>query len=194
MKIDLYDKQKVKSVLKEKLSEKRYEHSGAVAKMAKKLAKALGADEKKAYATALVHDITKDTPLEIQLQSFEKSGIILSSLEKEMPQLWHAISGAEYVKENFTGIDDEVIDAIRYHTTAKREMSPLCKVVYVADCISCDRSYDGVEKLREIAFADIDKAIVMSTSHTISMLNDKQKPIHIDTYNAHKYYSEKQGS
>lgn len=194
MKIDLYDEEKVKSLLKQKLSEKRYMHSVAVAQMAKELAKTVQIDGNKAYATALVHDITKDTLPEIQLQSIEKSGIMLNSLEKEMTQLWHAISGAAYVKENFTGIDDEVIDAIRYHTTAKKEMSPLCKVVYIADCISYDRNYQGVEKLREIAFSDIDKAIVMSTRATISMLRDNQKPIHTDTQQAYNYYLDKQDS
>ncbi|MBR5496188.1 MAG: bis(5'-nucleosyl)-tetraphosphatase (symmetrical) YqeK [Oscillospiraceae bacterium] len=194
MKIDLYDAEKVNSVLKERLSEKRYNHSIAVAQMAQKLASDLNVSQDKAYMTALVHDITKDTPLEIQLQILQNSGIILSSLEKNMPQLWHAISGAEYVKQNFTGIDDEVIDAIRYHTTAKENMSLLCKIVYIADCVSDDRSYDGVEKLREMAFLDINKAIVTSTRHTISMLCDKQKPIHIDTYNAYNYYLQIKGS
>ncbi len=190
MKIDLYDVQKVKSILEEKLSQKRYNHSIAVAQMAQELASCLGANKDKAYATALVHDITKDTPLEIQLQILENSGIMLSSLEKQMPQLWHAISGAEYVKKNFIGIDDEVVDAIRYHTTAKENMSILCKIVYIADCVSDDRNYDGVKELRALALADIDKAVVTSTQHTISMLCDKQKPIHIDTYNAYNYYLE----
>ena len=191
MKIDLYDYQKVNNVLKDRLCEKRYNHSIAVADMAKKLAATMGADEQKAYATALVHDITKDTPLEIQLQILENSGIILSSLENQMPQLWHAISGAEYVKQNFTNVDSEVIDAIRYHTTAKESMSPLCKIVYMADCISDDRSYDKVEDLRKLAFLDINKAIVFSASHTISMLCDKNLPIHADTYNAYNYYLDK---
>ena len=110
------------ALLATRLSPKRLNHSIEVANEAERLAKLYGQDEKRLYTAGLLHDITKETAPAEQLKILNDAGIILTDIEKNALKLWHAKSGAEFVK-NRLGIDDEeIISAIRFHTTAKKGM------------------------------------------------------------------------
>jgi nicotinate-nucleotide adenylyltransferase len=118
---------------------------------------------------------------------FDKFGIILSDTEKFSQKLWHAISGAAYV-ENELGINDkEIVSAIRYHTTAKENMTLLEKIVYIADFTSEDRKYSDVDVVREMVDESLEKAIVYALKYTICDLTKKNMPIHEDTLKAYNY-------
>ncbi len=174
-----------KQILKQRLNEKRYYHSLCVADESKRLAKKVEVDTEKAYLAGLLHDITKNTSKEEHLQIFSEFGIILNDIEKNAEKLWHAISGAAYV-ENVLGInDDEIIDAIRYHTTAKSDMSPLCKVLYLADFTSLDRDYPDVSVMRELVDKSMESAFVYALQYTIKDLADSKSAIHFDTLSAY---------
>ena len=111
----------------------RFSHSVNVAKEAKKLAKHYGADENKAEIAGILHDITKEMPKEQQLQIIIDSGIILDNVQLHAPKLWHGMSGSIVVRDEL-GIDDEdILNAIRYHTTGRAGMSLLEKVIFTAD-------------------------------------------------------------
>ncbi len=173
-----------KVLLKEILSEKRYYHSLCVADAARELAQKNGVDQNKAYLAGLIHDIMKDADKNEQLQTISDFGIILDNVEKKAPKLWHAIAGYVYLQKNCKVNDSEILSAVRYHTTAKKGMTPLEKVLYVADFISADRTYDGVEKIRKIAEDNLDKAVFEGLQFTILDLVSNKKAVHKDTFEA----------
>lgn len=179
------DTQKLKELLKSRLTEKRYYHSLCVAEEAQRLAKKYGVDESKAYLAGLLHDITKNSPQNEHLKIFSDSAIILTDIEKNAFKLWHAISGAAYVENTLEIKDKEIIDAIRYHTTAKEKMSVFQKVLYIADFTSKDRDYDDVDVMRRLCNESLDKAMKYALNYTIRELCDKNAAIHPDTFKAY---------
>lgn len=179
------DYNKYKDILKERLNEKRYFHSLCVADEAKRLAILYGVDAEKAFFAGLLHDITKNATENEQLQMFEEFGIIADSITKNSHKLWHAVTGAAYIK-NILGItDEEVLSAVRYHTTAKRGMSLLEKILYLADFTSADRDYEDVDVMRKKVDISLDDAMRYALCYTIKELADKQVAIHPDTFEAY---------
>lgn len=173
-----------REILKHKLSEKRFKHSCSVSAEAVFLARKFGADEKKAEFAGLVHDIEKETPLDVQLQTIEKYSIILDDVEKSSPKLLHAITGAAVLKNEHNVADIDVLNAVRYHTTAKAGMSLLEKIIYLADYISADREYEGVDELRRIVHTSLEDGLNKCLDFSIKELLDKGATIHIDTVKA----------
>ena len=180
------DYEKIDGILREKLDDYRYNHSFGVAEAARKLAERYFADPEKAYLTGLVHDITKNTDKNEQLHIIEKGGIILSPEEKNNPKLWHAISGSVYVEKEL-GLDKEAALAVRYHTTGRDNMTLLEKIIYIADFISAERSFDGVDFMRELAFENLDKACLFALDFCIPNLVKTRNVLHPDSV---KLYNE----
>lgn len=179
------DYEPLKVILQKRLNEKRYYHSLCVADEAKRLAEKYGGDKNKAYLAGLLHDITKNAPDEEHLQIFKEFGIILSDIERNAKKLWHAMSGAEYIK-NILGINDpEIIDAVRYHTTAKADMSLLAKILYLADFTSKDRDYEDVDVIRKYVDESLKKAFVYALQYSITDLVNQGRAVHPDTVNAY---------
>lgn len=174
-----------KEILKNRLTEKRYIHSLNVADSAKKLAKLYGYDEEVAYTAGLIHDCCKDTPVGLQLSYMLENGVELSEYELGVAKLYHSICGSVFVKKEF-GIDNQdIINAVRYHTTGRKNMSLLEKIIFIADFISDERDYNGVEIMREKAVKSLDEAIVEGLSFTIKDLIDQGRIIHPDTLDAY---------
>mgnify|MGYP004524139461 CR=1 FL=1 len=179
------DYEALKLILKKRLTEKRYYHSLCVADEAKRLAEKYGGDCENAYLAGLLHDITKNAPDDEHLKIFNEFGIILTDVEKNAQKLWHAMSGAEYVK-HILGIDDpEITDAIRYHTTAKAGMSLLAKILYLADFTSADRDYEDVDVIREYVDISLEKAFIYALRYSIKDLVDQARAVHPDTVAAY---------
>ena len=141
--------QEYDTLLRQKLSPKRYEHSVAVMERAVELAKRYGVDAEKAKLAGLLHDVMKDEEKINLLQFIGNSDILLSVAEKNGPPLWHAIGGFLYARDILKIEDADVLNAIRYHTTGRANMSPLEQVVYLADLTSADRDYPDVEETRK---------------------------------------------
>ena len=174
-----------KKLIRKLLGDYRYEHSLNVAKEAVKLARQYGADEEKAQLAGVLHDIMKDTAKQEQLQIFQRFGIILTDLEKSAPKLWHAMAGAAYLEHELGINDAQILSAVRYHTTGRAEMSLLERIVFLSDFISADREYDGVQRLRRLAYENMDKAIVEGLAITIGELTGEKLPVHPDTFAAY---------
>lgn len=179
------DYNEIKNLLKRRLTEKRYHHSLAVAVEAKRLAAKYGGDETKAELSGLLHDITKNASEEEHLNIFSSFDIILNDIEKRAYKLWHAISGAAYVKNILKLDDEEIIDAIRYHTTAKAGMSKLALILYIADFTSADRDYEDVDVIRKLADESLEKAYIYALKFSIKDLVENGKAVHNDTVNAY---------
>jgi nicotinate-nucleotide adenylyltransferase len=114
-----------------------------------------------------------------------KNGVELSEVERSNHKLFHAIAGALYVEKELGVTDSEIIDAIRYHTTGRKNMSLLEKVIYIADFISDDRNYDGVERMREKAEISLETAMEEGLQFSIIELSEKLLPIHPDSIDAY---------
>lgn len=173
-----------RDILKNRLSDRRFYHSCMVSVEAKKLAEKYGADIKKAEFAGLVHDIEKDTPTENQLEKIAKYNIKLDDVESSAPKLLHAIAGFAVLKNEYEVTDEDILNAVRYHTTARANMSILEKIIYLADFISADRKYEGVEKLRKAVYTSLDCAMDTSLCFSITELLNKKVPVHLDTVRA----------
>ena len=173
--------QEYHKILKEKLSKRRYEHSVAVMERAEFLARLYGADTEKARLAGLLHDIMKDTDKMSQLQFIDNSAILLSVAEKNAPPLWHAIAGFLYVRDVLKIDDEDILNAIRYHTTGRANMSVLEKVVYLADFTSLDRDYEDAEYTRNLSEQDLQKGMLYCTGYLIRNLLENGKMLHQDT-------------
>ncbi len=177
-----------KEHLKSRLSERRYFHSLCVAEEAVRLADRYGADKEKAYLAGLLHDVLKDTKTQEQLKLAKEFGIMLTDLELNAPKLYHSIIGSAYA-ERVLGIDDEeIISAIRYHTTARADMTPLETVLYLADYTSRDRDYNGVEDMRRAVEISEREALRIALQFTVEDLKQKGASVHPDTLAAYEFY------
>lgn len=168
-------------ILKGRLSERRFYHSLEVAKSAKQLAKKYGADEGKAYTAGLLHDVFKDVPSEEQLSYIISNGVAVTKEELSTPKLYHAICGAHYLKHTLDVDDEDILTAVRYHTTGRGNMSLFEKIIFIADFISADRAYPEIEVMREKAERSLEEAIVFGAGFTIGELAEKERFIHPDT-------------
>lgn len=175
----------LKELLQKRLTPKRYNHSLCVADEALRLAKKYGGDCEKAYLAGLLHDITKNATVEEHLHIFNQFDIMLNDVEKNAEKLWHAISGAAYI-EHVLGIkDSEIITAVRYHTTARENMTQLEKLLYLADFTSADRDYDDIDIMRQKVEISMEAALDYALSYTINDLVSRGKPLHLDTVKAY---------
>lgn len=174
-----------KELLKNRLTPKRYNHSLCVADEAVRLSEKYGGDVEKAYLAGLLHDITKNATQEEHLHIFEEFGIILNSVEKNAEKLWHAISGAAFIEHKLNICDNEIITAVRYHTTARKDMTLLEKLLYLADFTSADRDYDDVDVMRRKVDISMSEALEYALSYTINDLVSQNKPLHLDTVEAY---------
>ena len=168
-------------LLEERLTPKRYRHSLNVMERAVELAKIHGADPQKAELAGLIHDIEKNSPPKILLQSLQKSGILLSDADWASPQLWHAPCGYLYARDKIGIVDEDVLNAIRYHTTGRAGMSKLEKVVYLADLTSADRDYGDVKEVRRMADRDLDGALFYSMQFILGDLIAHGRPLQPDS-------------
>ena len=177
--------EEIMAVLKERLTPRRYIHSLNVAESATMLARIYGADEEKAYTAGLVHDSCKDMPAGLQLSYLLENKVEMTDLEINTAKLYHAMSGKVFARNEFGIEDEDMLNAVRYHTTGRRGMSLLEKIIFVADFISDERDYNGVEIMREKAVSSLDEAIVEGLSFTIKDLIDAERLVHPDTLDAY---------
>lgn len=180
--------QQYRQIIKPLLSPKRYDHSLAVAEQAVALAKRYGADIQKADTAAVFHDICKEMPPDQQLHWIEKSGIILDSVTQHQPNLWHGPAAAGYLSDMLQIKDCEILGAVRYHTSARAEMTLLEKIVYLADLTSKDRSYPDVEKMRQLTQGSLDDAMQEALVFIVTDLVRKRQQLCPDTYRAYNWY------
>lgn len=182
--------QDYRAAIVERLSDYRATHSLNVAKAAVQLAEKYGADVRQAEIAGLLHDCTKEISPKEQLQLLEQFDIIITAAERCAHKLLHAVTGPIVARTQFGVTDEEVLSAIRYHTTGKAGMTLLEKIIYVADFISEERSFPGVEALRVTAFENLDDAVFAGLAFTLQDLTAKGKPVHPDTvaaYNEHAF-------
>ena len=149
----------MKKQLKKLLSHDRYVHSVNVCNTACELAKRFGCDENKAYIAGLLHDCAKCIPYEQTLKLCEDFDIELDEFDEQIPALIHSKLGEKLASSHFGIHDEEVLEAIKWHTLGHPDMRNIAKIVYVADMIEPTRCFDGIEKLRDTAKESLDRAV-----------------------------------
>lgn len=173
------------------LDEHRVAHVAGCESEAVRLAMRWGEDPELAAEAGILHDITKSLSFDEQLQLCEKYGIINDNSELEAPKLLHAKTGAALARDLF-GVSDTVYAAIRWHTTGKPDMSLFEKILYLADYIEPTRDFEGIDELRELAFTDLDGAMVLGLGMTIDEIRRSGHEPYIDTLDAYAWYKEKE--
>ena len=182
----------IEEKLKEMLPERRLQHSLNVSKCAVKLSQIYDCDENKAKIAGLVHDCAKyftDDQIEDCIKKFN---IDLDPLEENNIALSHSVIGSYVVKEVFNIDDEEILNAIKYHTTGRENMSILEKVIYMADLIEEGRNFPKVEELSELTYGGkMEEALLMSFNNTIKFVIDNNQLIHPRTVKARNYIMSK---
>ena len=168
------------------LKAKRCAHVLGTAATAVKLAEKYGADAHRAEVAGLLHDCTKKLSMAEQLALCERYGIALDELEKKALKLLHAKTGAALARDVF-GVDDEIYNAILWHTTGKPNMTVLEKVIYLADFIEPTRDFPGVDTLRRTVWEDLDRGLLMGLEMTVEEMQEMGSPIHVNTLTARDY-------
>ncbi len=165
-----------KELAKNTLSDERYRHTLCVEKAAKKIAESYGIDVERARVAALLHDICKELSAEDLLQTIEGSDIIDAEQAVTFLPVLHAFAGAVYVRREL-GLDDDIANAVCYHTTGRPDMSPLERTVFLADCISEDREFKNLDELRSIAKKSPDEACLLALRNSIIHVTKQLKPL-----------------
>ena len=178
--------QKLRPVALSYLKHKRIPHVLGTEQEAFRLAVRYGADTEKAQRAALLHDCTKKLTMEEQLALCEHYQIPLDDLERNALKLLHAKTGAAVARDVF-GVDDEIYNAILWHTTGKADMSTLEKVIYLADYIEPSRDFPGVEALRKVCYEDLDKGLLLGLEMTVEEMESMGNPVHRNTVEARDY-------
>ncbi len=170
------DIEKLKEDLKIVLSDSRYNHSISVMNMCEALASKYNVNVKKAKLVGLMHDMAKDMTKEEKIQYVKNNNIECSLIEEKIVEILHGKIAADICKKRYQ-FDEEMCTAIKYHTTGKENMTLLEKILFIADKIDETRNYEGVEDLRELAFEDLDKAILKNIDDTLIINIQKNRLI-----------------
>ncbi len=170
------------------LSPKRVAHVVGCEAEAVNLSMKWGEDPENAAEAGILHDITKKLVLSDQLILCRKYGIINDTAEEENVKLLHAKTGAALAKDMFN-ISDEVYDAIRWHTTGKPDMTLLEKIIYMADYIEPNRDFDGVDKLRKLAYEDLDRAMALGLEMSLEDIKSYGQEPYYMTKDAYEWYA-----
>lgn len=191
--MDAIDIRDLKKELKKEMDESRYEHTLGVMYTCASLAMRYGYDLDKAMLAGLMHDCAKCMPNAKKLKMAEKNRLEITDLERKNPFMLHAKLGALLAKKKYDIDDTEILDAIRWHTTGRPEMTLLDKIVYIADYIEPKRDKaPNLPKIRQMAFVDLDQALLKILEDTLGYLGDSPENVDSMTKMTYDYYARKQ--
>lgn len=167
--------------IRPRMKEKRYLHTIGVADTAMKVAVQVGVDPQKAELAGLLHDVCKYANLEWMADQIRSHQLDPRLLEHHH-ELWHGPVGSLVAKYEFGVEDEDILNAIMYHTTGRQGMSTLEKIIYVADMIEPSREFPEVDKLRDLAFEDLEVGMKYGIRHSIQFLVKKKQVVFPDSF------------
>lgn len=173
--------EKITEIVKERLSEKRFNHSRCVMERCEEIAKQIKYNDiETAKKVGIAHDIAKEIPNEEKIEYTKKNNIGIDEIELSNPTLLHAKIGADIAIKEF-GFSKDMAKAIRAHTTGIENMSILDKILFIADRTSKERGFSDIEYLNSLLEKDIDEAVLYIFDKKISLQIDKKAQMHPDT-------------
>ena len=176
--------------IRRELKHSRFEHTMRVRDTAIQLAKQYGANAAKAETAAIFHDMAKNMTVEEMNEQVRTFGLDEKYIDN--PNLAHSKIARCLMERDFSITDEDILNAVSYHTTGRAGMSLLEKVVFLADAIEPGRSYPSVEMIRNTAKTDLDKACLCMLERTVSYLKKKGTFIDTDTTDALEYLKYKE--
>ncbi|OKZ59654.1 MAG: hypothetical protein BHV96_06425 [Clostridium sp. CAG:354_28_25] len=178
----------IENDVKSVLSEYRFTHSLGVAKKAIELAKIYGVQEEIAKKVGIAHDIAKEMTDEEMIEYAKANNIRIDEIETVKPSLLHGKIGADIAAKKF-GFTQDMINAIKWHTTGRENMSMLEKIIYVADKTEENRKGTrfNLEKSRELSTQNIDETLIFLMDEFITYNVKNEWLIHPETINARNY-------
>lgn len=186
--MDLKD---IKKKVKKSMDKQRYDHTKGVMYTAGCLAMANEYPIDKAMLAGLLHDCAKCIPGHTKIKMCEKYNLEISEIERKNPSLLHAKLGAYLAKDKYDIEDEEILMAIRSHTTGRPGMSLLEKIVYIADYMEPGRKeLPNMMDVRHLAFEDIDKCLYRILRDSLVYLKAQDMPIDQTTEETYQYYNE----
>jgi predicted HD superfamily hydrolase involved in NAD metabolism len=166
------------ALARSRLSEGRYGHTMRVADTAADPARVHGLDEDRTRLSALIHDAARETGPEEFLRLAQEWELPVGEPERQSPKLLHGPVAAELARRELGVEDEEILEAVRAHTTGKPGMGPLALALYVADKIEPARDYPSVERLRRLAREDLHAAATESLRRAIAHNEERGKDVH----------------
>lgn len=187
------DMPKIRKQLAKALDSKRYEHTQGVAYTSAALAMRYGEDIQKAELAGLLHDCAKCLDNEKKIHICKKYDISMSEAELKNPFLLHAKVGGHLARTKYKIDDEDVINAVIFHTTGRPGMSLLEKIVYIADYIEPGRNHaSNLDEVRRMCFEDLDEALLQILEDILVHLKTSKKEIDPMTQMTYEFYKRKQ--
>ena len=182
------DNKKILDYIEENLSEKRKIHTYNVKDTAVLLAKKYGENVDNTIKAALYHDLFRGRELDVINYYVNKYNLNKKYLNNA--NLAHGKIAAEMIKREFNETNEDIINAVSFHTTGRYGMSKLEKIIFIADAIEPGRDYPIVNELRKLVSEDLDEACLLSIKKTIEFVKSENKFLDPDTIEAQKYFEE----
>ena len=184
-----YDFPKMQKKLSKYLDENRYQHTLGVMYTCACLAMVHGYDLQAAQCAGLLHDSAKCIPAKKKLKMCAQNNVPITEFEIEHPFLIHAKLGAYIAREKYGVTDEEILDAITYHTTGRPEMGKLEKIVYIADYIEPQRfKAPNLDQIRILAFQDLDECMYAILKNILAYLGENPSNVDLASLKAYDYY------
>lgn len=177
----------IEEKLKKTLKPKRFEHTLNVVDAALELSLRYPCNRDKVRYAALLHDCAKNYSDNALLDTANRYYLKVDDITKREPQLLHGPVGAVVARQEYGIEDKEILNAIKFHTTGRKNMTVLEKIIYLADFIEPGRSYPGVDKLRALSVENLDDAMIQALTNTIRYITSIQGLIHERTVSARNY-------
>lgn len=174
----------MKDTLKKYLDDRRYMHSIEVMNLSMELAEKYGADIHRAQVAGLLHDCAKCLSYDKMIEKSIEYNADVDGLMLEGRVLLHGPVGERMARYIFEVDDFDVLMAIKYHSTGRKDMTMLDKIIYIADYIEPGRAFPGVDKVREMVYIDLDRAVLMAIDNTLAYILAEGKLIHPYTIDA----------
>lgn len=184
---NMWSEEKVIEYLKSNLKPKRLKHVFGVVDSIDALAVKYGVDREKARFSALYHDILKENSASHLIDYIRENGEDPGEL-LHASKVLHSQAGAIFARVEGGVLDEDILNAIRYHTTGREEMSTLEKMLYLADVIEAGRDYEGVDRLRDLSMKDLDLAMLHALNSSLRFLEERNEYILIASVRARNYY------
>ncbi|SHJ46622.1 putative HD superfamily hydrolase of NAD metabolism [Hathewaya proteolytica DSM 3090] len=183
----MWSEDKIDKYLRDNLKENRYIHTYGVVKAAEELSEIYGVNKEKARLASLLHDCAKYLSKEEIFDILHSEHIKLDEIIRHMPDIMHGVCAA-IIAKNLMGVhDEEVLEAVRCHTTGKANMTNLDKIIYLADCIEENRKYSGVDELRDLSRDNLDEAVIKALEQTMLYVIKNGHLLHPETIKARNY-------
>ncbi|HAR64004.1 MAG: HD domain-containing protein [Candidatus Margulisiibacteriota bacterium] len=178
--IDKYSLNDIRGYLEKKLDIRRFVHSLEVAKVAVNIASYYKVSQEKAEIAGLLHDCSRYLTHEEYLAIAIKNGVTPDEIEFKSPVLLHAFVSSIIAEEEYSIIDDDILSAIRKHTTGDADMSELDKIIYIADFIEPTRGLDSriINHINQYIYKDLNRAAYLVVEEVIAYLKNSNKYIH----------------